>query len=89
MFFYSFQLDEESRELTIIVTPFGKYRYHQLPMRIKVSPDYAQALNEKILKILNVDCYIDDMGIWTNGSIDFHFKKVRAVLERIRDSSLK
>ena len=58
-------------------------------MGIKVSPDYTQALIEKILKGLNVDCYIDDMGIWTNGTIDFHFDKVRAVLERIRDNGLK
>ena len=52
-------------------------------MGVKFFPDYAQALIKKILKGLHVDCYIDDMGIWTNGTINFHFEKVRAFLERI------
>ena len=55
IFFYCFELDEESCELTTIVTPLRKFGYHQLPIRIKVSPDYAQALIKKILKGLNVD----------------------------------
>ena len=54
-----------------------------------MSPDYAQVLIEMILKGLSIDCYIDNMGIWTNGTIDFHFKKVRTVLDRIGDNSLK
>ena len=49
---YCFELDEESRELTTIVTLLGKYRYRRLPMGVKVSPDYAQALIAKILKIM-------------------------------------
>ena len=89
VFFYCLELDEESRALTTIAALYGNYRYRQLPMRVKVSPDYAQALIKKILKGLNVDCYINDMGIWTNGTNDFHFEIVQTVLERIQDNSLK
>ena len=73
MFFYCFKFDKESCELTTIVMLFGKFWYQRLPIGIKVSPGYAQALIKKILKGLDVDYYIDDMGIWTNGTINFHF----------------
>ncbi len=40
--YYTFALDEESKDLTRIVKPFGKYCYNVLPMGLKRSPGFAQ-----------------------------------------------
>ena len=84
MQYYTFELDNSSKELCTICTPFGNYQYNRLPMGIKQSPDIAQQIMESIFKsIPEVDVYIDDIGIFTNTWED-HVRvihKVLAILE--------
>ena len=88
MMYYAFELDEESKELCTIVTPYGKFQYCRLAMGLKVSPDIAQALIEETLHDLGVDVYIDDVGIfsddWNN-----HMVAVSAVLKRLEENGFK
>ncbi|KAL7551584.1 hypothetical protein ACHAWF_014769 [Thalassiosira exigua] len=66
MQYYTFELDEESKKLCTIVTPFGPYCYNRVPMGLKISPVYAQVRIEEILRgIEEIECYIDDIGVFT------------------------
>ena len=64
MQYYCFELEEESKKYTTIITPHGQlYKHNRLPMGIKISPNEAQNIMEVIIQGLDVICYIDDLGI--------------------------
>ena len=88
MMYYMLELDDESKELTTIVTPFGKFAYQRLAMGLKLSPDEAQSVIEAILDGLDVEVYIDDVGIFSD-SWEEHMEKVAAVLRRLEDNGCK
>jgi Reverse transcriptase (RNA-dependent DNA polymerase) len=89
MKYYTFELDDQAKELCVIITPFGKYRYNRLPMGIKQSPDIAQEIMEDLLKDLKaIECYIDDVGVF-NSSWNQHLKTLEIVLQRLQDNGFK
>ena len=84
--FFAFELDEESKDLCVIVTPFGKFRFNRLPMGLKQSPDFAQEVMEDILRGLNeCDCYMDDVGAFDD-TWDKHMRTLDRVLQRLQDN---
>ena len=86
MQFYTFELDDESKELCTIATPFGLYRYKKLPMGISQSPDIAQETMEKVLKDISDDLevYIDDIGIFSK-DWNSHIEILDKVCERLEE----
>jgi hypothetical protein len=86
MQYYAFQLDEESQQLCVINTPFGKYMYKRLPMGVCQSSDIAQEIMESILgDIEEVEIYIDDIGIFSN-SWEEHVQTLHKVLNRLQNN---
>ena len=89
MMYYALELDDESKELCTIVTPYGKFAYQRMAMGLKTSPDEAQAIIEEVLRGLDLEAYIDDIGIFTNGSYEEHIKAIQAVLTRLQDAGFR
>jgi Reverse transcriptase (RNA-dependent DNA polymerase). len=82
--FYHFEVDSESRQYLVINTPFGKYRYKRLPMGIKIAPAFAQAVMTQLFNDLDfVECFIDDLAVFGNGTLEEHLKQVNEVLRRL------
>ena len=87
--FYQIQLDEESSKLLIFNTPFGRYRYLRMPMGIKSAPEVYQQRMEQVFEGLpGVKVIMDDIIIHGRNTAE-HDARLRAVLQRSRDSNLR
>eukprot|EP00957_Ditylum_brightwellii_P091452 6963492-Ditylum_brightwellii.AAC.1 len=89
MFFYTLELDEESKELCTIAMPFGKLQYCRMAMGLKIAQDVAQAIIEEIVCGTRVEAYLDDVGIFTNGDYDKHMRVVGLVLKCLQENGMK
>jgi hypothetical protein len=84
MQYYTFELDEESKDRCTIATPFGKFKYNRLPMGLKCSPDFSQEVMENIFRnITDAKGYIDYIGAFSH-SWDDHLKLLRIILTKLQ-----
>ena len=64
MMYYTFELDEESKEICVIVTPWGKFRYEHLPMGMHQAPDIAHEFTDGLLNdVQDVEVYMDNIAL--------------------------
>jgi len=88
MMYYTFMLDDPSKDLCTIVTPYGKFKYNRLAMGLKPAPDIAQYYISKTLEGLDVEKYIDDVGIFSN-TYEEHMETITAVVQRLQAAGFK
>jgi hypothetical protein len=82
----AFELEKESKDPCVIVTPCGNFKHNRLPMGIKQSPDFAQEIMEDTPRdVEECDVYIDDIGAF-NSTWEEHLATLERVLTRLQDN---
>jgi hypothetical protein len=90
MGYYHIPLDLEAHKLCTTILPWGKYQYKTLPMGVKTSPDIFQRIMYEILvDIPNIQVYLDDIIIKSNGTFEEHAVIMRQVLERLQKANFR
>ena len=87
MGFYTFELDAYASTLCVISTPFCLYQYLRLPMGLTNSSDVFQSVIHPLFQdMVEVECFIDDIGILTKCSLEHHLLVVTTVLTILESS---
>ena len=74
--------------LCIIVTLSQPFCYNKVLIGVKISPGYAQARMEEVLRGMeSVEVYIDDIAIFSN-SWNSHIVVLKEVLKRLEDNGI-
>ena len=86
MAYYTFELDDESKDICTINTPYGLYRYRVLPLGVVQSPDFCQETMEHVLQgIMDADVYINDIGCFGKSWAQ-HLQVLEQVMTRLQDN---
>jgi hypothetical protein len=86
--FHQIELDENSRDLTAFITPYGRYRFNRLPFGITSAPEHFQRRMNQILDGCDgVVCLMDDVLIFGKTKQE-HDKRLRTVLSKIENSGM-
>ncbi|KII63511.1 Transposon Tf2-8 polyprotein [Thelohanellus kitauei] len=82
------EVDEDSRELLVIATHLGYFRYTRLPFGVSVAPALFQNAMDVLLHDLpHVSCFLDDIIITGKDDTE-HLSNVEKVLSRLEKIGL-
>jgi hypothetical protein len=84
MGFHHITLSEYASNVFTTVLPWGKHSYTRMPLGYTGAPDVFQHRMDQILGDLPFcACFIDDIAIWTKGSLELHLQQLSTVLDRL------
>ena len=89
--YYLLRMAEGEEWKTAFRTRYGLYEFLVLPLGLTNAPASMQRyINSCLLPLLDVCCsaYIDDILVWSHGSLSDHIQKVKKVLECLRSAGL-
>jgi hypothetical protein len=90
MGYYHISLDLEAQKLCTTILPWGKYQYKRLPMGVKTSPDiFQRMMYESLGDIPNIQAYLDDILITSNGTFEEHAAIMEHILERLQQANFR
>ena len=90
MGYYTIPLAECSKDVTTIVTEFGKFRYTCLPMGMVISGNVFQSKMYNLIgNIKGVKTYINDILCIGEGSFAQHINKLEETFRRFQKTGLK
>jgi hypothetical protein len=80
----------EAQKLCTTILPWGKYQYKRLPMGVKTSPDILQRIMyELLVNVPNIQVYLDDIIIKSNGKFEEHAAIMEQALERLQQANFR
>ena len=86
--YHNIPLDEDSIPKTAFTSPFGKYKYLQVPFGLTQAPAYFQELMNKVLKDIPFTiAYLDDIIIYSK-SAEEHLDHLQQVFCKLHDAEL-
>ena len=87
--FHQIEVEEESRQKTAFITPFGKYEFLRMPFGLRNAPSIFQRAMEVVLRGCYSFCapYIDDLVVFSQSGEE-HLGHLREVLETLRKNGL-
>ena len=93
--FLQVELDEESSQLTVFQTPWGRYRFHRMPFGITPAPEIFQMkLDQNLEGLKGVFKIADDILITGQGETEReadedHDRNLKSLLDRCRERNIK
>lgn len=89
--YWQIEMAEEDKDKTAFTTRQGLYRFVRMPFGLMNAPSTFQRMMNCVLRGLTwLTClvYLDDIIIYTRGSIERHVVELAVVLERLRIAGL-
>ena len=87
--YYHIALGKDSRAKTAFVTPFGKYKFLQVPFGLAQAPAFFQHLMNKVLDNYPFAMmYLDDIIIFSNTEEE-HLAHIKEIFRRLETADLK
>jgi hypothetical protein len=90
MGYYHMPLDFEAQKWCTTILPWVKYQCKRLPVGVKTSPDiFHRIMYELLGDIPNIQFYLDDILIASDGSFEEHAAIMEPVLEILQKANFR
>jgi len=87
--YHQCELDEESKDLTTFLTPFGRFRYERAPFGVNSIPEhYNRRMQEALENLPGVARVVDDILVY-GATREEHDENVKKLLQRCQERNIR